>query len=281
MITLRTLTCHRDVHMASLCLRTLQRCWQEPFKLIVHEDGSLTPEDREKLAQALPNIEILNRSNYIDQIEEVLHKFPAARKYRGEHPLSNKLLDIPIVAPETELHFVDCDLVFFRRFTGLFDSPGALFSREDDQGYCTRIPPLLKMRGPLASGFNSGLFRLPKGKYDLEVVEWFLAKEDLRIFPGLVEQTCFAFLFGVDGCYNFNTRQFVSSRSRCVVQDDTLSVHLMYNLKDRVDEFARQAEAMLAADHAPVQVQFQKVKQLSYMDLISRKIDRWRRARQL
>jgi hypothetical protein len=55
----------------------------------------------------------------------------------------------------------------------------------------------------------------------------------------------------------------------------------MYNLKDRVDEFARQAEAMLAADHAPVQVQFQKVKQLSYMDLISRKIDRWRRARQL
>lgn len=264
--------------MASLCLRTLQRSWQEPFKLIIHEDGSLTEEDREKIAAALPNTEILRRKDHVEKIESVLAGFPAARKYRSEHPLSNKLLDVPIIASEPDLHFVDCDLVFFRPFTGLFDAPGTLFSREDDQGFSARILPLMKMRGPLPCGFNSGLFRLPKAKYDLDVIEWFLSKPELRTFPQLVEQTAYSFLFGVKGCQNFDTRQFVSSRSQCVVGNETLSVHLMYDLKKRVDEFAGIADRTLAASPAPVRVKFQPARALTRLDLLARKFTRWRRA---
>ena len=158
-----TLLGHAHVEMGLLCLGSLLRFSAEPLRLRVHDDGSLTAADRERLAAALGEPEVVPRRVADERVEELLAARPAARAFRRENPLALKLFDLPVFAgthegagtgkeagagergstgkeaaaeegasvgegagldaEDGEIRYCDSDVLFLRPFRGLFDLP--------------------------------------------------------------------------------------------------------------------------------------------------------------
>ena len=78
---------HRQVEMAILCLGSLLRCSADPLALRLHDDGSLTAEDRERLAAALGDPAVISRGAADERVADVLARHPALAAFRRGNPL--------------------------------------------------------------------------------------------------------------------------------------------------------------------------------------------------
>ncbi|MEA2693635.1 MAG: hypothetical protein QOJ16_3022 [Acidobacteriota bacterium] len=199
-----TLLGHAHVEMALLCLGSLLRDSAEPLRLQVHDDGSLTAEDLERLAAGLGEPAVIGRREADLRMEDLLGPRPASRAFRRANPLGLKLLDAALLAPGGELAFCDSDVLFLRPFVGLFDLPkgdGALFMRDPQNAYSVRSWHLLREpRLRLAARVNSGVIAFRTRLFDLDLVEWFLGRPEYRFAPVWGEQTAWALLGQAAGC---------------------------------------------------------------------------------
>jgi hypothetical protein len=199
-----TLLGHAHVEMALLCLGSLLRESAEPLRLQVHDDGSLTAEDLERLAAGLGEPAVIGRREADLRMEDLLGPRPASRAFRRANPLGLKLLDAALLAPGGELAFCDSDVLFLRPFVGLFDLPeeaGALFMRDPQNAYSVRSwHLLLEPRLRLAARVNSGVVAFRTPLFDLDLVEWFLGRPEYRFAPVWVEQTAWALLGQAADC---------------------------------------------------------------------------------
>ena len=197
--SLRTLLCHRDVGLAIHCLDSVMRLSADPVQLVIHEDGSLTPEDREKLAKALPGSRIFDRQMADDIMAERLSAYPNARAFREGSVWGLKLLDVVLAEPGL-CFYLDSDIRFFLPFRGLFADAATrgrcVFLRDTVwQAYSIRPWHLLDQRGlRVASGINTGLTLCDPQVFDLGFVDWFLGQLDWRVIPAWTEPTCWAAL---------------------------------------------------------------------------------------
>src|SRR6185295_7774427 len=66
---------HRQVEMAILCLGSLLRHSADALTLRLHDDGTLTGEDRERLAAGLRLPEIVSRSEADERAAEFLARY--------------------------------------------------------------------------------------------------------------------------------------------------------------------------------------------------------------
>jgi hypothetical protein len=199
-----TLLGHAQVEMALLCLGSLLRLSADPLRLRIHDDGSLTVADRERLAAGLREPEMVPRSEADARLTALLAGRPAARAFRAGNPLGLKLLDVPLLAAVDELAYCDSDVLFLRPFRGLFDLPpgaGALFMCDSQNAYSVRSWHLLwEPRLRLAAQVNTGIIGFRTRGFDLDLVEWFLSRPRYRFAPVWVEQTCWALLAEPAGC---------------------------------------------------------------------------------
>jgi hypothetical protein len=199
-----TLLGHAHVQMALLCLGSLLAQSAEPLRLQVHDDGSLTEEDLERLAAGLRGPAMVSRGEADERLAELLANRPASRAFRRDNPLGLKLLDIALLAPGGELAYCDSDVLFLRPFSGLFALPegaGALFMCDPQNAYSVRSWHLLREpRLRFAARVNSGIVAFRVEGFDLDLVEWFLRQPEYRFAPVWVEQTAWALLGGQAGC---------------------------------------------------------------------------------
>lgn len=193
-----TLLGHAHVDMALLCLGSLLKESAEPLALQLHDDGTLSSEDLERLAAGLGEPAVVGRREADERVEALLGERRAARAFRRENPLGLKLLDAALLAPGGELAFCDSDVLFLRPFTGLFDRPagtGALFMKDSQNAYSVRSWHLLREpRLRLAARVNSGIVGMETRGFDLDLVEWYLGRPEYRFAPVWVEQTAWALL---------------------------------------------------------------------------------------
>jgi hypothetical protein len=276
--TIHSLTCHRDLALAVPCLSSLLTA--VGVSLVLHDDGSLSEPEIEHLLGALPRTRIVRRRDTEAMVVERLSRYPACRRYRSLHPLSNKLFDIPLSMASSEtLRFCDSDILFFRQLTHLFPEDGRpIFCEEDNDGY-SAAPWKLRFKFGLriVSGLNSGLFQFPLHHLDLDFLEWFLGKPELLAIPGMGEQTAWALLLRNSWPDMFATHQiFCSTRRPLAVDDRLVAIHFLYHLKSRVPEYIPQALAALA-DRAPAAPEFQRPSPLSAWRIAERRLlRRWR-----
>ena len=276
---IHSLTCHRDLAIAIPCPRSLIQA--TGCTLVLHEDGSLGPADVDRLRESLPGVRLVLRQATEAAVLERLAPYPACRRYRSQHPLSNKLLDIPLsLGSETSLRFCDGDVLFFKRVIGLFpeDRHRAVFCEEDDDGYSAAPWKLrLKFGFRLVSGLNSGLFQFPLARLDLEFLEWFLGHPELLAIPGLAEQTAWALLLREAWPQVFARDQiFCSTRRPLAVDSRLTALHFLYHLKPRVHDFVSSAGESLVAND-PVTVEFRPPSALSVARILRRRLfRRWR-----
>lgn len=269
----RTLTCKRDLDMAIVSYKSFLRNNSESAKLIVHTDGSLSCEDIDRLYKSVQDIEIVDRRDTDELVKEVLRKYPNCLKYRDLHPLSNKILDIPILESSC-VKFIDCDILFIKPFSGLFSyDKASRFSLEDDCGYSGRLIELKKTTSnTIPEGCNTGIFQMDKEKLDLDYIEWFLSNTKLCRFVSMVEQTLFAILMGTEGSVTYSDQQISTSKKHVKLTKNTVAIHFMYGLKTLFFQYANDY-CDLPNNHVNV-IKFSKSKNLSYSYVLRRALNR-------
>src|SRR5436305_5385576 len=84
---------HTHVEMAIVCLGSLLRHSAEELTLRLHDDGSLTAADLERLAAGLGGPQVVRRAAADERAETFLAHHPALRAFRRANPLALKLVD--------------------------------------------------------------------------------------------------------------------------------------------------------------------------------------------
>jgi hypothetical protein len=187
------------VDLAIHCLSSAVQLSADPVQVVIHEDGSLTEEDREKLAAGLLGMRILDRREANEIMAERLAGHPNAQAFRAGSVWGLKLLDVVLAEPGL-CFYLDGDIRFFRPFQGLFVEEATrkrcVFLRDTVwQAYSIRPWHLMDKRGlRVASGINTGLTLCDPSVFDLDFVDWFLAQPDWRVIPAWTEPTCWAAL---------------------------------------------------------------------------------------
>jgi hypothetical protein len=231
-ISLRTLLCHRDVDLAIHCLSSALALSADPVQIVIHEDGSLTPEDCDKIAAGLPGSRILNRQEADAILAERLAGHRHARAFRDGSVWGLKLLDVVLAEPGL-CFYLDGDIRFFRPFRGLFTPEAAkgrcVFLRDTVwQAYSIRPWHLLDRRGlKVASGINTGLTLCDPAVFDLDFVDWFLAQPDWRVIPAWTEPTCWAALALRANGHAVDPRQLTNLYPSAKTTDQTLGGHFL------------------------------------------------------
>jgi hypothetical protein len=199
---------HAHVEMAVLCLGSLLRGSAEPLALRLHDDGSLTAADRERLAAALNDPEIIPRAEADERVAEVLARRPGLAAFRRRNPLALKLIDAVLCAGP-ELAYCDTDVLFLRPFSGLFpDGAGAVFMADHQNAYSVRSWHLLRHRRlRLPRHVNSGVIHFPTAAWDPDLLEWYLGRPEFGFAPVWAEQTAWALLGARIDCRLFDPQQ--------------------------------------------------------------------------
>lgn len=228
--TVSSLLGHRHVEMAVLCLGSLLRTSAEPLALRLHDDGSLTAEDRERLAAGLGDPEIVARAAADERAAEILKSRPALVAFRRTNPLALKLIDAVLFAGE-ELAYCDTDILFLRPFTGLFpQGVGAAFMADHQNAYSLRSWHLLRHRRlRLPRHVNSGLIHFPATAWDPDLLDWYLSRPEFTFAPVWAEQTAWALLGERAGCRLFDPARIriPAAAERPEQETETVALHFV------------------------------------------------------
>lgn len=204
MTSVSTLLGHAHVEMALACLESLLRYSAEPLRLCIHDDGTLTGEDRDRLAAGLGDPVFVPRGEADGRAEAVLAGRPALRAFRASNPLALKLIDVPLLSQD-DLAYCDSDVLFLRPFSGLFAFPGAetgaVFMSDRQNAYSLRSWHLLRHgRLRLPCRVNSGVLLFRTRFYDPDLLEWYFGRPEFQLTPVWAEQTAWALLGERAGC---------------------------------------------------------------------------------
>ena len=257
-ITVHGLICHRDVNLALTCLGSLLKFSTQSLHLVIHDDGSLTPEDIEKLLARLQHPTIILRREADERMGELLKDHPNCYQYRQNYVYGLKLLDIALLS-ESDFAYCDSDILFFRPFDRLFQFPNsetsALFMRDYVDAYSMLPWHLVGVNKPrLVSKLNAGLLFFRKSAYDLDFIDWFLGQEQFRHKVNWLEQTCWAALAHRVGCQQWNPEQVVLMRPWSQLTGSLVAGHFVGEVRHRLNEFLIKSQELACAD-VPVDIQ--------------------------
>ena len=201
-----TLACEAHLWFAIPCLKSLQACSEEPVRLVIHDDGSLTKDSFAQFAAAFTDAVLVPRRKADDQLAEALARFPAMAQARTHLPHVLKLFDTTMTHPEAIVCYVDTDVLFQKRFCVLFpDSahkPGSAgatagaFMMDHTNSFGAH-PGDFWPFGPLrvARQLNSGLFWVRPDRIDYERMEYLFKRwgpARIKKYHGWFEQTVWA-----------------------------------------------------------------------------------------
>jgi hypothetical protein len=262
---IRTLLCHRDVDLAIHCLSSAIQLSVDPVHLVIHEDGSLTDQDRATIESRIPGTRILTRHDADAIMAERLAKHPNARFFREGSVWGLKLLDVVLAEPGT-CFYLDGDIRFFRPFQGLFGenvTKGRCVFLNDTvwQAYSVRPWHLWDKRGlKLVSGINTGLTLCDPAVFDLDFVDWFLAQPDWRVIPAWTEPTCWAALAARSDGAAIDPCQLTNLYPSAEINDETVGGHFLSAYRG---QWQGQLDAPFQKDLPACLIRTQELEQLS------------------
>lgn len=271
---------HRQLETALVCLGSLVRHSAEPLALRLHDDGTLTGEDRERLEAGLDPALLVSREEADDRAAGLLARRPALRAYRRDHPLALKLIDAVLFGGE-ELAYCDSDILFLRPFRGLFRLPGpagAVFMSDRQNAYSVRSWHLLAHRRlRLPRRVNSGVVVYRTGAYDPDLLEWYLSRPELLFAPVWVEQTAWALLGWQSGCRLLDPAQVAFPEAGRPVGDGVAALHFVSPVRSLLPRYAPLAEA--AGDGPPVEIRSRPAARCRALDMAATEARRWLKRR--
>ena len=228
-----TLACEQHLWFAVPCLRSLSACSQDPIRLVIHDDGSLTPASVEQLASAFPDAILVLRPSADAQLADALARFPHISQARVHLPHVLKLMDTTMIHLEPIVRYVDTDVLFQKSFRGLFPAsepsvPGA-FMMDSSNSFAAHpgdFWPLGPLRLPRQ--LNSGLFWIQRECLDYERMEYLFKRwgpERIRRYHGWFEQTVWADQAWRARCSMYDPEQLGTASSESSLNSRLTGIH--------------------------------------------------------
>lgn len=269
-----TLLGHAHVDLALRCLGSLLAYSAEPLRLRIHDDGSLTAEDRGLLAEGLADPDFVPRAEAEERLADHLAARPATREMRRTNPLGLKLVDALVLAPGERLLFCDSDVLFFRPFSGLWGREGeTVFLRDTQSAYSVRSWQMLREpRLRLPGRVNTGLVAFPKAAYDPDLLEWFLARPGYQRTPVWAEQTAWALLGGRTGCRFADPARVRLPGDRSDFSEEIVALHFVSPLRGLLPVFEEKARDR--RDEAPIALETVPASPCRWWDLAATELRR-------
>jgi hypothetical protein len=242
--------------------------------LRLHDDGTLTGEDRESLTAGFGPCAFVDRAAADERAADLLAARPALRAFRRANPLALKLVDAVLWAGE-ELAFCDTDLLFLRPFRGLFRLPpeaGALFMSDRQNAYSVRSWHLLaRRRLRLPRRANTGIVVYRTAAYDPDLLEWYLSRPEHLFAPVWVEQTAWALLGWRAGCRLLDPAQVAIPLPGVPAGEETVALHFVSPVRTLLAEYP----PLAVADAPPVEIRSRPARRCRALDLAADEARRW------
>ena len=268
-----TLACEAHLWFAIPCLESLVECSEEPVRLVIHDDGSLTEESFGRFAEAFPEAVLVARRQADEQLAEALSRFPAMAQARMHLPHVLKLFDTTMTHPEAIVCYADTDVLFQRRFRGLFPGStqragsagaGAGAFMMDHTNSFGAHPGDFWPFGPLrvARQLNSGLFWVRRDRIDYERMEYLFERwgpARIRKYHGWFEQTVWADHAWRTRCALYDPQQFGTASLDAERNGKLLGVHYVTPARNML-KVELEADRPTAAQEAAEQVRVQPAK---------------------
>jgi hypothetical protein len=241
-IDVHTMMGHMHIRLGAKCLGSLAKFSQEPVHVIVHEDGSVTEEDKEEFFAQVPNASFVIKRDADAQMNDFLEKYPACKNLRDTLVFGLKIFDIQVLGSGENLAYTDCDILFLKPFSDLFQMPpdpaaGGVFMRDRIQGYCLRSTQLLLTPGlKLADRVNGGLLYFRRAAFDWDLVEWFLTHNQFRVHPYWKEQTAWSVLAAATRSWMWSEKQVRVIASEFDFDEDLAVAHFVSNYRSLLDK---------------------------------------------
>ncbi len=178
------------------------------YALCIHDDGSLTPEQRAELHRHFPDARVIGRPEADAVVLPALAAYPRCLAFRKGNHLAPKVFDFAQFLRSERMLLLDSDVLFFAEPRELLRRVEAPAYRNNsvnaDVASAYTVAPADVARDTglcLVERFNSGLGLIHRDSLRLEWVESFLALPRILGHFWRIEQTVYALCssrFGVE-----------------------------------------------------------------------------------
>jgi hypothetical protein len=164
-------------YQTAFCAHSLLRHAGGPLRVVVLDDGSLSPPVADALRTVLPGVELVPAAEIEERLDRALpaDRFPTLRRRRLEYPHLRKLTDVHAGSTGWKL-VLDSDMLFFRTPTVMTDwlavpdRPFHLTDVENAYGYSAGL--LAELAGqPVPDRVNVGACGLKSDEIDWDRLE--------------------------------------------------------------------------------------------------------------
>jgi len=257
MLEVHNLVCHRDISIALICLKSLLATSQEKLQIVVHDDGSLTDEDKTFIRAQLPNSTLVSRDHADHELAIVLDGLPTIRKARLKLPHLLKVLDVPMLCRSDNVCFVDSDVLFLRTHRGLFEisktrSACARFMLDIRTCHGFRLKDFWPL-GPVSpiARLNSGLFCIKRNVIDFDWVEAVCSRVGL---PQILqhrswfEQGLWAAIAARVGCEMIDRSQIATAEVASQIPQDPIALHFITPVRALLEHYIQRVQPSRSAE---------------------------------
>ncbi|HEY9698669.1 MAG TPA: hypothetical protein V6D10_15510 [Trichocoleus sp.] len=196
---IHVLTYEKDWLNLIWALKTFYYYSNRHYALCIHDDGTLTADNRATLQHHFPDARIIDRENADRRVLASLKNYPRCLEFRKTNHLSPKVFDFREYLESERMLLLDSDVLFF-------SEPTALLQRIEDPDYqlntvngdvasaYTIEPEVVKAKlgFDVLDRFNSGLGLIHKQSMRLDWIEEFLGLPDILGHFWRIEQTLYA-----------------------------------------------------------------------------------------
>jgi len=276
-LNVHTLVGHGQIALAARCLGSLVRAHHEPVHVIVHDDGSVTPEDMAQFRETVPHSSVVLRGDADECVNDFLAKYPACKRLRDTSVYGLKIFDLQVLEAGENIAYADSDILFLKPVAGLFEMPpdprsGGAFMRDPQQAYCLRSVQLLTTpKLKLGDRVNAGLFYFRRSAFDWDLVEWFLSHDNFAVHPYWKEQTSWSVLAADANCWIWNEEQVKIVRTASDLNDKLAVAHFISTYRKLMEKAPAFDDKL-----SPTQITCLPGGQCSFLDLFRDELARKR-----
>jgi hypothetical protein len=201
-------TCSQDWLNLIWALKSFYWAAKRQYALCIHDDGTLTADNRNTLRHHFPNARIIDRPSADARVLAELQHYPRCLEFRKGNQLAPKVFDFASYLESDRMLLLDSDILFFAEPIELLqriENPDYLMNtvNGDVSSAYTIDPQVVKdqLGFEVIDCFNSGLGLVHKASMRLEWIEEFLALPDMIGHFWRIEQTLYALFssrFGVE-----------------------------------------------------------------------------------
>lgn len=200
-VSVHMLVSEKTWHAGLLAIASFEFHTGRQWEICLHDDGSISPESREKILRFVPGIRFITRREADQQTGEFLAGHPRCLSNRSRHNLFLKFFDTMAYVRKRRFIVLDSDVIFFRPPAELLawvdtGAETCLYNEDTREKYCISREEIEKsLPVTLLPRFNSGLVLMQKEAMSLDLAERLIQPfENSAYAPQFFEQTLYALM---------------------------------------------------------------------------------------